>query len=131
MAIGNISIGGTGGASATGSTFIDSKISNISHDVYDNNEWAAKQYIIQGKMLHVKQIVDVNTMSKKGGLPNTDVLKRQLAISLAEQMIENKLIEFTYMDNQLGFERIYHARCFLVPNDDVQLLRMMSDGTWK
>jgi hypothetical protein len=131
MAIQNISIGGTGGAFAPGSTFTDGKISNISHDVFNANEWVAKQYIIQGKMLHVKQIIDVNTMSKKGGLPDTDVLKRRLAVELAEKMIENKLIDFTYMDNQLGFERIYHARCFLVPNDDVQLLRMMSDGTWK
>lgn len=128
MTIGNISIGGTGGAAAPGTTFIDGK---ISHAVFNANEWVAKQYIIQGKMVHTKQTIDVNTMSKKGALPDADVLKRQLAISLAEQMIDNKLIDFTYMDNQLGFERIYHARCFLVPNEDVQLLRMMSDGTWK
>ena len=128
MAVQNISIGGTGGA---GVTSFDGKISNISHDVYYKNEWVAKQYIIQGKMVHTKQTIDVNTVSKKGAMPDANVLKRELAIALAEQMIDNKLIDFTYMDNQLGFERTYHARCFLVPNDDVQVLRMMSDGTWK
>jgi hypothetical protein len=118
MAVQSFAIGGTGGG-------------GIGHDVYDKNEWVAKQYIIQGKMVHTKQIIDANTMAKKGGMPDADALKRQLAIALAEQMIDNKLIDFTYMDNQLGFERVYHARCFLVPNDDVQMLRMMSDGTWK
>jgi hypothetical protein len=118
MAVQSFAIGGTGGG-------------GIGHDVYNKNEWVAKQYIIQGKMVHTKQTIDVNTMSKKGGMPDAAALKRQLAIALAEQMIDNKLIDFTYMDNQLGFERRYHARCFLVPNDDVQMLRMMSDGTWK
>jgi hypothetical protein len=119
MAVQSFAIGGTGGAG------------NIGHDVYNKNEWVAKQYIIQGKMVHTKQIIDANTMAKKGGMPDAAALKRELAIALAEQMIDNKLIDFTYMDNQVGFERVYHARCFLVPNDDVQVLRMMSDGTWK
>lgn len=88
-----------------------------------------KQYAIKGEMINISHSIDINYLSKKSAIGN-DAIKLDLAHRLAEEMIEKKLIQFTYIDDPSTLKRVYNARCFLVPNSDVQMLRMLSDGTW-
>lgn len=88
-----------------------------------------KQYALQGQMVSIKQSIDVNYLSKKDSFSN-DTLKSQLTKALIDELISRKLIEFTYIDDPITQRRIYHARCFLVPDDKVRMLRMLADGTW-
>lgn len=88
-----------------------------------------KQYAVQGQMISIKQAIDVNYLAKKDSFSN-DAFKEQLTRALVEELISKKLVEFTYIDDPTTQRRIYHARCFLVPDDNVRMLRMLADGTW-
>lgn len=102
---------------------------------FDHGSWSAsdpapvKQYAIQGQMVSIKQAIDVNYLAKKDSFTN-DAFKEQLTKALIDELIDRKLIEFTYIDDPTTQRRIYHARCFLVPDDNVRMLRMLADGTW-
>jgi hypothetical protein len=38
-------------------------------------------------------------------------------------MINNKLVEFTQIDDPISFSKTVKARCFLTPNDHVKVIR--------
>ena len=53
-----------------------------------------------------------------------DSIKHNLAIKLAEYMIDNKLIEFTKMQN-MSMETTLYCRCYLAPDDQIRILRTL------
>jgi hypothetical protein len=44
-------------------------------------------------------------------------------------MISNGLVEFTQMHDNITFDTIVKARCYLAPNDQVKILRIHYAGT--
>lgn len=52
-----------------------------------------------------------------------------MAHQLAEYMISNGLVEFTQMRDNITFDTIVNARCYLAPNDQIKILRVHYDGT--
>jgi len=43
---------------------------------------------------------------------------------MAEFILENNLVEFTYQDNPIDMSRSIHVRAYLAPNDQVKILRL-------
>ena len=82
-------------------------------------------YIIQGKMFMVSFTASDTLMFDKSGDVWKQQAKRQLSMDLAEKMLEEGVIEFTQMDEPHWGHKIIKARCFLVPNDQVRLLRTL------
>jgi hypothetical protein len=52
-------------------------------------------------------------------------IKRVLAEELAANIMHSGAISYTKMQDPTSLDTIYLARCFLVPNEDVQLLRTL------
>jgi len=98
---GNITVGGLAGGG--GGTY----------DTY-----AEPTPTIQGKMLTVK-----NTFKDEmRGIP-TDEIKRKMIYELVEEMARSGMIEFTKQNDPTTGTITYRARCFMTPNDQVQILR--------
>ena len=97
--------------------------------MFDDIEFNIKDYAIGGKMVTGKCIVsDSQYMSIS--IPDDDLkvaIKKDLAKQLAMYLIENKLVEFTMMQNPIDNSRMYHVRCFVTPDEQVRLLRKIYD----
>ena len=79
-----------------------------------------KEYAIQGKMLTAKVMVrELDMMS----VYNTDAFKNTLGSQFARALIENRLLEFTKYQDVQTMNTVVHVRAFLVPDDQVRLLR--------
>jgi hypothetical protein len=53
-----------------------------------------------------------------------EYVRTTMATKLAEHMITNGLIEFTYMIDPITFDRVVQTRCYLAPSEQVKLLRI-------
>jgi hypothetical protein len=51
-------------------------------------------------------------------------LKEKLVHDLATYMLENKLVEFTQLDDPITFDKTIAVRAYLAPNDQVKILRL-------
>lgn len=94
---------------------------NTNHTVFDNDDNTAPSILIQGSPIKVYITlpqIDVNQMNDV-----ETFVKNKLVELLAEEILKNKLCEFTKEKNAYGYETIYRARAFLVPNDQVRKLR--------
>jgi hypothetical protein len=85
-------------------------------------------YTIRGNMYVAKfnamgstafAMTAVETQSHK------DYIKRILAQELASDIMHSGAISYTKMQDPKSLDTIYLARCFLVPNEDVQILRTL------
>ncbi len=60
----------------------------------------------------------------------TDKVKREVRQDLIHQManyiLENKLVEFTQIQDPSNLNTIVRARCYLAPNDQIKILRTAS-----
>jgi hypothetical protein len=56
-------------------------------------------------------------------------LKTSMAHQMCEYMISNGLVEFTQMRDNITYDSLVRARCYLAPNDQVKILRMHYAGT--
>jgi hypothetical protein len=56
-------------------------------------------------------------------------LRTSMAIQMGEYMISNSLLEFTQMRDNISFDTIVKARCYLAPNGQVKILRTHYAGT--
>jgi hypothetical protein len=85
------------------------------------------QHPIQGQMFMVNYKASKLLISSVSGDELKQRIKKDLAISLAEKMLESGVIEFTQMtgDNFNFDGKIIKARCFLVPDDQVRILRTL------
>ena len=85
----------------------------------------AYEHTIQGQMFMVNyqaSEVDVATMSN-GGVK--DRIKESIAFSLAMKMIEEGAIAFTQIPDIASGTTTIKARCFLVPDNQVRILRTL------
>jgi hypothetical protein len=83
------------------------------------------EHPIQGQMFMVsftasdKLMFDIPEDVWKQGV------KKRLAMDLAEKMLEDGVIEFTQMQDPARGHKTIRARCYLVPDDRVRLLRTL------
>jgi hypothetical protein len=79
-------------------------------------------YAIRGEMVtHTKE---VNSLSMIKGDPHFAInLKLEMAQELGAELLKHGCIEFTSQDNPITFAKVVRARCFVVPSEDVQVLR--------
>jgi hypothetical protein len=80
---------------------------------------------IQGQMFMVGYQASDYMMSTMSDVAVKNRIKEDIALSLAKKMLEENVIEFTQIpDINTGITTI-KARCFLVPDDRVRLLRTL------
>lgn len=79
-------------------------------------------YAIRGEMVtHTRMVSALEMMNKD---PHFAInLKLQMAQELGAELLKHGCIEFTSQDDNLAMTKIIRARCFVVPSEDVQLLR--------
>ena len=85
-------------------------------------------YTIRGKMYVAKFREIASTgfaMTAVDAQSHKDYIKRVLAQELASGIMHSGAISYTKMQDPTSLDTIYLARCFLVPNEDVQLLRTL------
>lgn len=85
-------------------------------------------YTIRGKMYTAKFNEIASTgfaMTSVDAQSHKDYIKRVLAQELAANIMHSGAISYTKMHDPKSLDTIYLARCFLVPNEDVQLLRTL------
>jgi hypothetical protein len=73
---------------------------------------------IQGEMLTIQQIYTDEYIKSV----SDDTLKLMLAIELAKEMLARGQIFFTKQHDPIENKAAVRARCFCVPNDEVQIL---------
>jgi hypothetical protein len=97
--------------------------STILNDVWDNNYVGKYTDIaIGGKLVNVNiKLSQFDTINL-----NPDNIKWRIADHLVKYMIENKLIEFTKMNNGVENSTTINARCYLAPDSEVRILRQMT-----
>ena len=88
-------------------------------------DFKAYDYAIGGKMVVGKTILD-DTYSAlmKTDFEARDLVKKELIMQMAKFMLENKLVEFTQMDDPITFRKHIAVRAYLAPNDQVKILRL-------
>jgi hypothetical protein len=102
---GGWSNGGVGGG---GSVYADSYTNNTSED-----------QVIQGKMLTVTNVIKQYDWEI---LPE-DQIKRKMIYELAEEMAKSNMVEFTKQNDPVTHCVNIRARCFMVPDTHVRILR--------
>ena len=83
-------------------------------------------YAIGGKMVVGKATMseDYKMLLQDGDEEAKKRVKTQLIQQMAQFMLENNLVEFTYYDNPIDFSRQIAVRAYLAPNDQVKILRL-------
>ena len=76
---------------------------------------------IKGEMLTVK--MEITEWEFNNSVVPKPEIKKRLAVMLAEELLQNKSTEFTYQKNHDTGNISVRARCFVVPDDQVKLLR--------
>lgn len=79
---------------------------------------------IQGKMLVASRSIGMLPLTRaldQSTLENA--IKQEMASELALEMLKSGLIEFTRQSDPTTDTITYRARCFMTPNDQVQILR--------
>lgn len=97
---------------------------------FDDFNFTYKDVVIGGKMVQCTIRVTDNKMLSYGTEQEfRQFLKTSMAHQMAEYMISNGLIEFTQLRDNVTFDTLVKARCYLAPNDQVKILRMHYAGT--
>lgn len=79
---------------------------------------------IQGKMLTVSSSIVMLPLARALDQSTLEIkIKEEMARELALEMLKSKLIEFTKQNDPTTDTITYRARCFMTPNDQVQILR--------
>jgi len=76
---------------------------------------------IKGEMLTVK--MEMSEWEFNNSMIPKPEIKNRLAVMLAEELLQNKNVEFTYQKNHNNGNISVRVRCFVVPDDQVKLLR--------
>jgi hypothetical protein len=83
---------------------------------------------ITGKMVQVRATLDESLIQMQGGaLPEKDrrYIREQLAMQLAGFLLDNNMIEYTYMKDPMDFKTRINGRIFVTPNGDTKLIRTL------
>ena len=76
---------------------------------------------IKGEMLTVK--MEMSEWEFENSMIPKPEIKKRLSVMLAEELLERKNVEFTYQKNRDTNNISVRVRCFVVPDDQVKLLR--------
>lgn len=82
-----------------------------------------KECAIGGKLVSV----NCTTSSEINIVDVAEEIKHKLAVELARFMVQNNLIEFTQMVDSHTWATRVNARAYLVPNDQIKIVRMMEN----
>lgn len=98
------------------------KIARLDDDTEFN--FTSYEYPIGGKLLKCSTEVTAQQIISFGGEPAfNDYIKLQMSKDIANYMLNNRLIEFTRMKNPETVSTRITARCYLVPDDQIKILR--------
>lgn len=83
-------------------------------------------YVIGGKMVvgRTTMTEHYRMLLEDGDADAKTNIKRELIMQMAQYMLENQLVEFTYHDNPMDFSRTIAVRAYLAPSDQVKILRL-------
>lgn len=85
-----------------------------------NEKVSLHEYAIDGKMITASCCVhNLGIMSDA----IKDTIRKNLIHQIAEYILGNNLVEFTQMKAPTSLEIVVRARCFMVPDDQVKILR--------
>jgi hypothetical protein len=88
------------------------------------NTYAEPNHTIQGKMLTVSRSIGMLPLTRTLDYYTLEIkIKEELVSDIAHKMLESGLIEFTRQNDPTTDTITYRARCFMTPNDQVQILR--------
>jgi hypothetical protein len=83
-------------------------------------------YAIGGKMVVGRTTMTdhYRMLMEDGDADAKQNIKRELIMQMADYMLQNNLVEFTYQDNPMDMSRTIAVRAYLAPNDQVKILRL-------
>jgi hypothetical protein len=96
-------------------------------DMYHGEvKFDSHDYAIGGKMVVGKaQMSDTFRMLlEDGDAEAKQAVKSNLIHQMAQFILENNLVEFTYYDNPVDQSRHVAVRAYLAPNDQIKILRV-------
>lgn len=107
-------------------------LEEINRKISDNSlyaDWAEPltqyEYAIQGKMFMASYQASEHQIVSMGEDAFKQRVKESLAMDLVNKMLEAGVIEFTQMQDQITLSKLIKARCYLVPDNQVRLLRTL------
>lgn len=133
----NVHVSGAGGAGnwgtfgATGATGIIGTIGTNGGTggswMWQDSTQPSTQYEhpIQGQMFMVSFTASDKLMFDTPEDVWKQEVKKRLAMDLAEKMLEEGVIEFTQMQDPAWGHKTIRARCYLVPDNQVRILRTL------
>ena len=83
------------------------------------------EHPIQGQMFMVSFTASEHLMFNTPEAVWKQEVKKRLAMDLAEKMLEEGVIEFTQMQDSASGHKTIRARCYLVPDNQVRILRTL------
>lgn len=92
---------------------------------------ASEPHMIQGKMLVTQKTISAHELERMGFNTAAIVGQHQMKIKseliqlMVQEMFAADCIEFTHQKDMATNSVTFRARVFVVPNDDVQLIRKM------
>lgn len=78
---------------------------------------------IQGEMLVVQRKYNPNELEKSYSQSFVENLKKEMALELAERILQNKYVEFTKQEDLKSCEVVYRARAYVTPDDRIRKIR--------
>jgi hypothetical protein len=91
---------------------------------YTYHAYAEPNHTIQGKMLTVSRSMGMEPLTRALDYSTLEIkIKEELVRDIALEMLKSGLIEFTKQNDPTTGTITYRARCFMTPNDQVQILR--------
>lgn len=92
----------------------------------DNEEFKIEtfEYAIQGQGLRLfLSMSDSEVILAEDDPEFKKHIRQKLALALAEKILQSNLCEITQWQDPVQFTRNVGIRCYLVPNNDVKILR--------
>jgi len=126
----NVHVSGAGGAGNPGTFDATGIIGTIGTNGVTGASWMWQEpmryeHPIQGQMFMVSFTASDKLMFDTPEDVWKQEVKKRLAMDLAEKMLEEGVIEFTQMQDSVWGHKTIKARCYLVPDNQVRLLRTL------
>jgi len=130
----NVHVSGAGGAGNPGTFGATGIIGTIGTNGGTGASWMWQdpaqppmryEHPIQGQMFMVSFTATEHLMFNTPEDVWKQEVKKRLAMDLAEKMLEDGVIEFTQMQDSASVHKTIRARCYLVPDNQVRILRTL------
>jgi len=94
-------------------------------DPYTDFNFTYKEIAIGGKLVQgTIRVSEDKMMAVQSDHMLKQYMRTSMATQMCEYMISNGLVEFTQIRDNITFDTLVRARCYLAPNDQVKILRM-------